>query len=189
VADEHFAHPAADEFSHNDSRSDLESKPDEASLPPLSPQVEAKVAELWQHGRVGANWFYWVALLSLVNSCIAHGGAHMTFALGLGVTMIADAVATAAPAQVPQAATAIKFIVIAFDFSVVALVVLCGWLAGKRHLVIFAVGMFLYLLDGLIYLAFEGWMSVAIHAFALIYMWRGFVAFRQLKSLAQAYSA
>lgn len=188
VAEEDLARPAPDELSYNDSRLHVKSEADEARLPPLPPQVEAKVAELWQHGRVGANWFYWVALLSLVNSCIAHGGAQTTFALGLGVTMIADGVAVAAAGQAPDVATAIKIMVIAFDFFVIAMVVLCGWLAGKRYLVIFAIGMFLYLLDGLIYLFFGQWMSVAIHVFALIYMWRGFDAFRRLKSLAQAYS-
>ena len=43
----------------------------------------------------GANWFYWVAALSLINSAAFVFGAGVHFLAGLGLTEIADAVIAA----------------------------------------------------------------------------------------------
>src|SRR4051794_29867228 len=40
-----------------------------------------------------ANWFFWIAALSLINSVATHSGSHWHFILGLGITEVADAVA------------------------------------------------------------------------------------------------
>ena len=40
----------------------------------------------------GANWFYWIAGLSLVNSAIFAFGGHVSFIAGLAYTQIIDAV-------------------------------------------------------------------------------------------------
>ena len=39
----------------------------------------------------GANWFYWIAALSLVNSIIVMANGQWSFILGLGVTEIENA--------------------------------------------------------------------------------------------------
>ena len=51
---------------------------------------------------------------------------------------------------------------------------------------VFALGMILYLLDGLIYVMFQDWMSVGFHAFVLFGMWNGFNAYRQMKAMKAA---
>ena len=43
----------------------------------------------------GANWFYWIAGLSVVNSIMFIAGANFQFVVGLGVTQIINALALA----------------------------------------------------------------------------------------------
>ncbi|NUM52617.1 MAG: hypothetical protein HUU46_03135 [Candidatus Hydrogenedentes bacterium] len=142
-----------------------------------------RVAALKQTGDNGANWFYWVAGLSLVNTGINLFGGGIYFVVGLGVTLIVDVFTMEAVNQEPEIAVAARAISIGFTLFVA--VVLCGfgWLSRKRILPIFAVGMVLYVLDGLLFVLFQDWMSVAFHAFALYSMIGGFMAYRQLNIL------
>jgi len=143
----------------------------------LTDQIRA----LFERGRNGAGWFYWVAGLSAINTVVALAGGNGGFALGLGVTMIADFVAVAnagGEARVPA-----MIFAIVFNSIVLGLVVLCGWLSQKRILIVFGLGMLLYFLDGLLSLLLGHIMSIAIHAFALFSMWNGFSAYRQLNAL------
>ena len=59
--------------------------------------LERRVASLFAAGQSGANWFYWVAGLSIVNSIMQHLGGGVFFIMGLGVTSFVDAVAAHVP--------------------------------------------------------------------------------------------
>ncbi len=133
--------------------------------------------------RTGANWFWWVAGLSLVNSAIALAGGQLHFVVGLGVTLIADLLAQGAAQQNANVATLVKLIVFAFDVLVAALVFGTGWLARKRYIAAFVLGMFCYTLDGLIFVLFQDWLSVAFHGLALFGMWKGLQACLQWRKL------
>jgi hypothetical protein len=82
-------------------------------------------------------------------------------------------------------AQAVIFRAVAIVFAVLAAgtVALFGWLANKRYLAAFVVAMILYLLDGLLLLFFQDWLSVAFHAYALICLWNGFLAYRNLNKI------
>jgi hypothetical protein len=150
----------------------------------LTPQATAAIKTLFDRGRSGAAWFYWVAALSLVNSIAALADAEFGFALGLGVTMIADGVA--AHFVENGAPPYVRAIVFGFDLVILAMVVGCGWLSQKRVLPIYAIGMVMYLFDGLLYVPGFNIISIAIHGFALWCMWAGFQAYRQLGKLEQS---
>lgn len=151
---------------------------------PLRPETarEAALDALDQRGRSGANWFYWVAALSLVNSGIAFGGGNTHFVIGLAVTQIVDALGNAVGQQAPEAANVIRFVTFGISLGIAGFVALFGWLSTRRYLAVYFIGMFLYLCDGLLYVWLEDWMSVGFHAFALLGMWNGFAAFRDLKA-------
>jgi hypothetical protein len=151
-------------------------------VPEYSP-LEGQIAVLMQQGKNGANWFYWIAGFSLVNSFIMLVGGGTIFVMGLAATLIVDGFSAEAAQQAPAAATVIK--VIAFALNVVVALFVCGfgWLAGKRYQPLFAVGMVLYLLDGLLFLMFGHMMAAAFHAYGLYCMWSGFRAYSQLAAL------
>ena len=110
----------------------------------------------------GASWFWWIAGLSVVNSLMIHSGSDRNFVIGLGFTLIADAIFK-------------DYLIIAVAIDAVALAVVCtfGFLSRKGHLWAFITGIVLYGLDALIYVMFQDWMSVAFHGLALFYMIRG----------------
>jgi hypothetical protein len=144
--------------------------------------MREQIRVLFERGKNGAAWFYWVAGLSAINTIIALTGNQWGFALGMGVTTIANAVAMqgAPPEDRPVAIG----VAIGFNVIVLGLVVLCGWLSQKRFLIPFALGMLLYLFDGLLFLLMgPDIMSIALHGFALFCMFSGFSAYRQLNAL------
>lgn len=126
------------------------------------PSVQSVVA--MAGAKRGANWFYWIAGLSLVNTAVAISGGKFHFVLGLGVTDITDAF------QAPQA----RMVGYVIDVLVLGFFLMCGYFAGKLHKWAFVMGMAFYLLDGGIVLLAQDWIGVAFHAYALFYIWRGF---------------
>jgi hypothetical protein len=160
--------------------------PPPAEAPPDSPPalpMDGEIRALFERGKNGAAWFYWIGALSLINSLVSIGGGNIGFALGLAVTTVADSIAAGA-AQAGQGST-IRYLALGFDLVIYALVFGCGWLSQKRILPVFAIGMFLYLLDGLIYVLFFDIVSIVIHGVALWGMWSGFMAYRHLNALEQ----
>src|SRR5437763_16327974 len=79
---------------------------------------EAAARPLYQQGRNGSNWFYWVAGLSLVNSISLHTGGNVFFVVGLGVTLVADTLAQGVAEHHPEGAATAK--ALAFGFDIVA---------------------------------------------------------------------
>src|SRR5438445_6918723 len=143
----------------------------------------SEMLSLHMQGRKGANWFYWVAGLSMVNTAIILSGGSIYFVVGLGVTMMADGLATLISQNHPNAVLAVKGIALTFDMFVALILVGFGWLSGRRYLAAFVLGMALYLLDGLIWVVANDWLCVAFHGYALFCMWSGFQAFRKLRAL------
>lgn len=129
----------------------------------------------------GANWFYWIAGLSLVNSVIQFAGGEMSFIVGLGITQIFDAFA--AVAAVESGGNAIRGVALGLDVAVAGGFVLFGWLAGRRMGWAFLLGMTLYALDGLLFLMVGDWLSIAFHVFALVGLGAGYGALRKLRAL------
>lgn len=116
-----------------------------------------------------ARWFWWIAGLSLVNTVLFLSGSHTTFVIGLAMTTMASA---AFASNLPVA-IALAGITIAFYF-------LIGLQAQRQKLWAFYVGLAVYVLDGLIYVAFQDWMSVAFHALAAFFIFKGLVRARAL---------
>ncbi|MBI2804703.1 MAG: hypothetical protein HYX68_06925 [Planctomycetes bacterium] len=145
--------------------------------------VASQIMELQQRGHKGANWFFWVAALSVVNSISVHGGMSGYFVVGLGITLIVDGLAKVLGEQNPDFDIGLKVFAIGFAVAAALVVTAFGLLARRGALIFFAIGMFLYLLDGLLFLLVQGLMSVAFHAFALFWMWSGFSAFRQINAI------
>ena len=131
--------------------------------------------------RNGSGWFFWIAGLSMITAILQISGSDINFVVGLGVTLIIAAIAAASDQNVgPEAAIVIKAIAIGFCALVSAFFAGLGFFARRGHVWAFVVGMLLYLLDGLIYLAVGLWMSVGFHAFVLIYLFNGCKAARAL---------
>jgi len=131
----------------------------------------------------GANWFYWIAGLSIVNSLIALFEGGMGFIFGLGITQIVDGVAMAILDEVAEGAGIIRIIALVTSAVFAGIFALFGWLANRGLGWAFIVGMVLYLMDGLLFLLFGDWLSLAFHGFALYSMFNGYRALGTLRDM------
>jgi hypothetical protein len=138
--------------------------------------------ELSQSYRNGANWFYWIAGLTIATSLIGFFGGGWRFLIGLGTTQIIDA---AAEAAAPAAGSGPKVVALVLDLLVTGTFVVFGVLAGKRLLWAYILGMVLFFLDGLVALVIEDWIGLVAHGVILFFLVRGFMAGRDLEVLEQ----
>jgi hypothetical protein len=130
----------------------------------------------------GANWFYWIAGLSLINSVIMLFNGRWSFLAGLGITQIIDAIANQISAAGGSGA---NIIALMMDIIVAGFFVFFGFMARKRQAWAFITGMVLYFLDALIFLLVQGWLSIAFHILALYYIYQGLRALNQLRRVEQ----
>lgn len=147
---------------------------------PEQEKIPADNNDLLNRTKSGANWFYWIAGLSLVNSIIFLFGGNLSFIAGLGITQLLDAVVDQFSHS--ESFSAVKIITFAVDFIIAGIFVLCGLWANKLEIWAFVVGMILYVLDTILLLIIGAYLPVAFHGFALFMIFRGFSAARQIKS-------
>jgi hypothetical protein len=122
-----------------------------------------------------ANWFFWIAALSVINSASAHFGADWGFIIGLGVTQIADVV-------LGTFGSTGTFIAVVFDLLAASVFVAIGLLARRFVQWPFVLGMVLYAFDGLLFVLVGDILSIGFHVFALYCIFLGFKALRNVRA-------
>ena len=143
----------------------------------------AQHSELSDRFRSGANWFYWIAALTLVTSIIGLLGGGWRFFLSLGITQVIDGLAIAFSEGLGEAT---KVIALVLDIFITAMFAGFAYLAGKRQMWAYVVGMVVFLLDGLLSLVFFDFIGILVHGFVLFMMVRGFMAGREMLALERA---
>ncbi|MBN2016508.1 hypothetical protein JW766_06800 [Candidatus Dojkabacteria bacterium] len=122
----------------------------------------------------GANWFYWIAGLSLVNSVVYIVGGGLYFVVGLGITQLVEGFLS------PLGTGGILFS-LAFDIFVAGIFALFGLFARKGKNWAFITGMVLYFFDTLLFLLVFDVFSILFHLFALFQLFMGLRANLKLK--------
>lgn len=133
--------------------------------------------------RSSANWFYWIAGLSLVNSVVLLFGGNMSFVVGLGITQFIDIFAYYFS---QDGSSIIKIIALSLDFFIAGIFLLFGYFSNKGYRWSFFVGLVLYGLDGVIFIFLKDYLSLAFHGYAIYCIFRGVKAIKVLKEI-QAY--
>lgn len=171
--------PEEDVNAGADTETEHEPTPEDAA-------VLAHIEQLYARMRNGANWFYWIAALSMVNTVILLMEGDRHFVVGLGITQLVNGIALAFAQQAPETAMIGK--AVAFVITLLASAVVTAFGVGARRGAgwIFIVGMTLYFFDGLLFILFQDWLSVGFHLFALWGIFGGLSASRQLKAMEAA---
>lgn len=136
-----------------------------------------------QQMKSGANWFYWIAGLSVINSVIALAGGGWYFILGLGLTQIVDGIALSGFEDPSEVTFGVLFMAFIFDLIIAGIFVAFGYLANKEQKWAFITGMVVYALDGLIFIMVMDFLSIGFHVFALYAIYRGFAGLQQMERL------
>jgi hypothetical protein len=145
---------------------------------------EAAIAEITRRMKRGANNFYWIAALSVINSILSMTGSGTYFVIGLAVTLIADGMTVGLSQSMPDASMIIKIIGLLLSILIAGIFALFGFFAGQGKRWAFLVGMVLYGLDGLIMLAFADWIGVLFHGFFLWGLFGGWRALGELQKMS-----
>ncbi len=119
----------------------------------------------------GANWFYWIVGLSLVNATLALFDANLHFIVGLAYTEIASGIIKAADDSIffkLFGGVSLLMIIGAFLFI--------GKKAHKPNKTLYLVGIILYALDGVIYFAFSDFLPGIFHIYVVYNLWLGYRA-------------
>ncbi len=147
-----------------------------------TPAYDAQADALRERAVNGANWFYWIAGLSLVNIITGMLGSDWGFAIGLGVSQILSGIAN----ELRDAGTSFGTVGLlhAASLAAAAFFAACGWLSRRPSIIAYLVGIAAFAADSLIFLLASDWIGVAFHALALFFLWSGFSAARQLRKYA-----
>lgn len=129
----------------------------------------------------GADWFFWIVGLSIINSLALALGGKWSFLIGLGSTQFVDGFINALAVEFgPPIQTIIRILGLVISVIIAGVFALFGLLARKGHKWSFIVGMMLYALDGIIFLLVGDLASLGFHLFALFWISVGLRAKIQL---------
>jgi len=123
-----------------------------------------------------ANWFYWIAALSFLNTLLLSKGTY--FIMGLAFTQLVDGMVMGVTGEVNYFVSAI----------VPLLFVGIGVLAGRLMRWAFILGAVLYLIDGLMYILFQEWLAILFHAYVLYRLYVGYKLITEYEALKQQLS-
>jgi hypothetical protein len=152
---------------------------------PAPQSQEKQLAELLKSFRNGANWFYWIAGLSVINSIFMLSGFEWVLIFGLGITSVTDALGVMIAEEIGSESGRIMVRIIMFGISagLAGACALVGWLSNKGYGPIFIIGMICYALDSLLFLLYMGIIGFAFHVFVLFFMIKGYSALRQMHAM------
>lgn len=123
--------------------------------------------------RLGANWFFWVAIASVVNSFIVFYFSIPNLFFGLGMNHYIDNHFTF-DGLGGRSATGL-----AMNLGVAAILACFGFLTRRGGDVAFILGMFLYFFDAVVTLGYRDVFGFSFHLFALFFMFKGLLASRR----------
>ncbi len=132
--------------------------------------------------RSAAQWFYWVAALSIVNSIIVMAGGEWGFIFGLAATTFFDALAVVILDEFQANAVVVWGFALTANLLITGGVALLGWLALRRHQWAYVLGLAFYLGDALLMLLVGDLLALAFHGWVLLGLFTGWSALRKLRA-------
>jgi len=128
--------------------------------------------------RGGANWFYWIAGLSMVNSLIFAFGGEWNFIIGLAYTQIIDAFSDVMITE--GGPEVLRLLAVGLNVVVFSFFALFGYYASRGFKAAFLAGIVIYAIDAMLWIFFDGVLQIGFHIFALIIIVRGYLVCREI---------
>ena len=121
----------------------------------------------------GANWFFWIAGMSIVNTVAYRLGLQVTFLIGLASTTFVEGFGVAAADYLHDSATLVLALTLVGEVLITGIFVVLGVLARKGLKWAFIVGLILYALDAVLWLVFGDYLPAAFHLWGLYGIYSG----------------
>lgn len=150
------------------------------AAPAVGVPVDPVIAEAAQHARSGLNWLLAVVALSAINVILTVSGSDISFAVGLAISLVASGIGNQMGGAGRWTGAVIAFIPIAVMLSL--------WWFGRSRSWPIGLAIALYLLDGLLLIAFSVMaeqadvLGIGIHAWCTYSLVRAFLGMRTLEA-------
>lgn len=108
-----------------------------------------------------SSYFFWIALLSFVNTLLAYFGASFILLFWLGITQIGDAFIFS------DLWTDIKYSFIVFNIVIILIFLWLNYFVYKGSSLALKIGMVLYALDVVVFIYFKDLLSIGSHIVVL----------------------
>jgi len=130
----------------------------------------------------GANWFFWIAGLSFVNSILFLCSGKWNFIVGLGTTQLVDVIGLELIKSIGNAGYIVACVLSAIASGIF---IFLGIFARKKCNWAFVAGMLAYAFDGQVFLFVQDYLGVGFHIFVLLLIAGGFKANKMLGELVE----
>lgn len=149
-------------------------------LTPPPTNQNATVEFIDEDVKKGANWFYWKAVLTVLNGFIMLFGASWAFFLGATITQVFHGVADELSIENgTSSVTSAHGIVFVIALVCAGILSMLGHYAGKAKKWAFIVGLIIYAFDGVIYLLTGSIFGIIIHGIAIYMIIKGMLAIKK----------
>ena len=125
----------------------------------------------------GADWFFWIAILSLINSLVVFYYQTPNTPLALGITRWLDGTTTGFNASMTLGG-------LITNILVAVVLAVFGLLARRGSDIAFVVGIFLYILDSMLVIGLRDFFGFGVHLIALFFLVKGLLASRHIRENA-----
>ena len=147
-------------------------------------RMQAAIADLVRRMKSGANNFYWIAALSVINSALLQFGGGMYFVVGLAGTLLVDTIFIELANAMQESALVVKVIGLIVSAAVAGIFALFGLFANRAMKWAFIVGIIFYTIDTVLMIFFHEWMGLIFHVLFLFGLIGGLHALNKLQQLA-----
>ena len=125
----------------------------------------------------GADWFIWLAILSVINSLIVYFYNTPNTPIALGITQWVDGTTSGFNSRMTIAGLAI-------NLMIAAALAMFGLLARRGSDIAFVVGIFLYLIDAFLMIGMKDFFGFGVHLLGLFFLVKGLLASRHIRENA-----
>jgi|SRR5687768_16681380 len=124
-----------------------------------------------------ADWFFWLAALSLVNSLFVFYYKTANTPIALGITQWLDGTHGGLNPTMTTSA-------LVTNILIAGVLVAIGLMARRGSDIAFVVGIFLYVIDAFLAIGLRDFFGFGVHLIALFFLGKGLLASRHLKENA-----
>jgi hypothetical protein len=125
----------------------------------------------------GADWFFWIAILSLINSLIVFYYQTTNTPLALGITRWLDGTSSGFNASMTMSG-------LVTNILAALVLAIFGLMARRGSDLAFVVGIFLYVIDSFLVIGLRDLFGFSIHLVALFFLVKGLLASRHIRENA-----
>lgn len=124
----------------------------------------------------GADWFFWLAILSLINTLLVWYYKLPNTPIALGITQWLDGTNAFGASMSTQS--------LGLNILIAGVLAMFGLLARRGSDIAFVVGIFLYVLDAFLTVGQREFWGFGVHLIALFFLVKGLLASRHIRENA-----